>query len=150
LKKIVITSGYFDPLHIGHIECFRLARALGDRLIVIVNNNEQALLKKGREFMPCKERMEIVRSLRMVDEVIESIDTDPSVKWSLALLRKLHPHAELIFAKGGDRHTSEIPEAQTCRELCIRIVDGLGAKVQSSSYLTIKDPILTTEMRIEP
>ncbi len=75
-KIIVATSGYFDPLHVGHIECFEKAKALGDKLIVIVNTDEQAIMKKGFVFMPLKERMKIIESLKMVDKVIPSIDKD--------------------------------------------------------------------------
>ena len=78
-EKVVIASGYFDPLHVGHIEYLNLAKQLGDTLIVILNNREQAMLKKGDEFMPEKDRMEIIYHLDMVDEVIISCDKDPSV-----------------------------------------------------------------------
>ena len=74
--KIVVTSGYFDPLHIGHIECLELARQLGDKLIVIINNDLQAKLKKGKSFMNEKDRMKIISALRCVDEVFLSIDKD--------------------------------------------------------------------------
>ena len=125
--KIVVVSGYFDPIHRGHIEYFKRARALGDRLIVILNNDHQAVLKKGKPFMPFEDRRSIVESIRYVDEVFVSIDKDKSVCESLKALR---PH---IFAKGGDRFIEEIPEAAICRELGIEIIDGLGDKVQSSS-----------------
>ena len=129
---IVAASGYFDPLHIGHIEYLELAKKLGDRLIVIVNNDAQAALKKGKSFMPLKERMEIVKALRCVDEVIASIDKDKTVCKTLEALK---PD---IFAKGGDRTADEIPESSVCKELEIKIVDGLGAKIQSSSDLVSK------------
>ena len=125
--KIVVVSGYFDPIHRGHIEYFKRARALGDRLIVILNNDYQKVLKKGKPFMPFEDRRSIVESIRYVDEVFVSIDKDKSVCESLKALR---PH---IFAKGGDSFIEEIPEAAICRELGIEIIDGLGDKVQSSS-----------------
>ena len=127
---IVAASGYFDPVHIGHIEYLTLAKALGDKLIVIVNNEAQTIAKKGVEFMPIKERAEIIKALRCVDEVVISIDTDASVCKTLELIK---PD---IFAKGGDRYTYEIPETPVCQKLGIKIVDGLGAKIQSSSELT--------------
>lgn len=136
--KIIITSGYFDPLHIGHIELFNLSKKMGDKLIVIVNNDTQAALKKGRSFMPAEERMAIVQNLKPVDEVVLSIDTDRSVSKSLRMLRSQHPTDELIFTKGGDRQESEIPESATCKELNIKIVDGVGKKIQSSSWLINK------------
>jgi cytidyltransferase-like protein len=129
---VVVTSGYFDPLHVGHIECLELAKELGDKLVVIVNNDRQSIIKKGREFMPFKERVKIIKSLRVVDEVFESIDEDSSVCKSLAFL---HPQ---IFAKGGDRNIGNIPEKEVCDKYNIKIVDGLGAKIQASSELIKK------------
>ena len=129
-EKIVVASGYFDPLHIGHIEYLKLAKKLGDKLIVIINNDEQAKIKKGRHFMSEKERAEIVKSLKPVDEIFISIDKDKTVCKSLEFLK---PN---IFAKGGDRHAGEIPEAKICKELEIKIIDGFGKKIQSSSSLT--------------
>lgn len=128
-KIIVATSGYFDPIHVGHIECLEKAKALGDKLIVIINNDNQAILKKGKPFMPQEERAKIVAALKCVDEVFMSIDEDPTVCKSLATVK---PN---IFAKGGDRFNSEIPESEVCREHNIQMVDGLGEKIQSSSWL---------------
>jgi len=131
-EKIVAASGYFDPIHIGHIEYLQKAKALGDRLVVIVNNTKQAILKKGFEFMPFEERMKIVASLKCVDEIFPSIDEDKSVCKSL---EKIKPE---IFVKGGDRIVNNIPEKEICDKLNIRIIDGLGAKIQSSSELIKK------------
>jgi D-beta-D-heptose 7-phosphate kinase/D-beta-D-heptose 1-phosphate adenosyltransferase len=134
-KIIVAASGYFDPIHIGHIEYLKKAKELAGEngeLIVIVNNEKQAALKKGKEFMPFKERMEIVKALRCVDSVIGSIDEDPTVCKTLEMLK---PN---IFAKGGDRFSYEIPEAEICKKYGIKIIHGLGEKIQSSSSL-IKD-----------
>jgi D-beta-D-heptose 7-phosphate kinase/D-beta-D-heptose 1-phosphate adenosyltransferase len=134
-KIIVAASGYFDPAHIGHIEYLELAKKLGDKLIVIVNNDEQAILKKGKSFMPLAERMKIVQALRCVDEVFASIDKDKTVCKSIEAIK---PN---IFAKGGDRTADEIPEAAICKKHNIKIVDGLGAKIQSSSDLIEKAKI---------
>ncbi|MEK6898804.1 MAG: adenylyltransferase/cytidyltransferase family protein [Nanoarchaeota archaeon] len=131
-QTIVVASGYFDPAHIGHIEYLELAKKLGDKLIVIVNNDHQASLKKGKAFMPQEERLAIVKALRCVDEVFLSIDTDASVCKSLESIK---PH---IFAKGGDRFATEIPESSVCKKHGIKIIDGLGAKIQSSSDLVAK------------
>lgn len=125
----VVASGYFDPIHSGHIEYLEKARVMGDRLIVIINNDRQAILKKGYEFMPFKQRIEIVKAIRYVDEVFPSIDEDSTVCKSLEAVR---PD---IFAKGGDRFNYEIPEADICRKLGIMIFSGLGEKIQSSSHL---------------
>ena len=128
--KVVATSGYFDPLHIGHLECLELAKDLGDKLIVIVNSDLQAKLKKGESFMAETDRMKIISALKWVDEVFLSIDQDETQCESLKYLK---PH---IFAKGGDRMVNEIPEYQVCKELGIKIVDGLGKKIRSSSTFT--------------
>ncbi|MFH1325363.1 MAG: adenylyltransferase/cytidyltransferase family protein [archaeon] len=128
----VAVSGYFDPLHVGHIEYFELAKKLGDKLVVILNTDEQATKKKGFVFMPAKERKKIIESLKVVDEVFISIDEDKTVCKSLEAVK---PD---IFAKGGDRFSYEIPEAETCRKNNIKMVDSLGNKIQSSSDLVRK------------
>jgi cytidyltransferase-like protein len=128
--KVIATSGYFDPLHVGHIECLELAKQLGDKLIVIVNSDFQAKLKKGKLFMNQDDRMKIIASLKCVDEVFLSIDKDKS---QCETLKYLKPN---IFAKGGDRTSKEIPETKICKELGIKIIDGLGKKIRSSSELT--------------
>ena len=126
---IVAASGYFDPIHVGHIEYLEKAKSLGNKLIVIINNDTQAILKKGKPFMPEEERAKIVAALKSVDETFMSIDEDPTVCKSLAAIK---PN---IFAKGGDRFSNEIPEAKICNENNIQIIDGLGEKIQSSSSL---------------
>tara|TARA_Y100001970_G_C14170671_1_gene823942 strand:+ start:390 stop:797 length:408 start_codon:yes stop_codon:yes gene_type:complete len=128
--KVVVTSGYFDPLHIGHLECLELAKELGDKLIVIVNSDFQAKLKKGKSFMSEQDRMKIISSLKCVDEVFLSIDQD---KTQCKSLKYLKPD---IFAKGGDRLKGEIPEAKVCEDLGIKIIDRLGLKIRSSSSFT--------------
>ena len=131
-ETIVVVSGYFDPIHAGHIEYFKLAKELGDKLIVILNNDEQSKLKKGKYFMPLEERKEIVKAIRYVDDVFVSIDKDRTVCKSL---EKINPH---IFAEGGDRFSHEIPDAEICKKLGIKIIDGVGKKIQSSSELVHK------------
>ncbi|MBT4959047.1 MAG: adenylyltransferase/cytidyltransferase family protein [Flavobacteriaceae bacterium] len=128
--KRVAVSGYFDPIHIGHLEYLKLAKELGDKLVVIVNNNYQCALKKGKPFMDESDRVEIVRSLEMVDEVFLSIDKDKTV---CASLEEIKPD---IFANGGDRSTGEIPESSICKKYNIEMIDGLGDKIRSSSDLT--------------
>ena len=129
---IVAASGYFDPIHVGHIEYLEKAKKLGTKLIVILNTDEQAILKKGYVFMPLEERKKIIESLKFVDEVFTSIDKDKSVCKSLEAIK---PD---IFAKGGDRIVSNIPEADICNKHSIKIIDGLGEKLQSSSELVKK------------
>ena len=128
--KRVAVSGYFDPIHIGHLEYLKLAKELGDKLVVIVNNNYQCVLKKGKPFMDEFDRVEIVRCLEMVDEVFLSIDKDKTV---CASLEEIKPD---IFANGGDRSTGEVPESSICKKYNIEMIDGLGDKIRSSSDLT--------------
>ena len=135
-KKTAIVSGYFDPLHVGHIEYFKLAKEMADELIVIVNNHEQCMLKKGDEFMDEHDRLEIIFHLDMVDEALLSVDEDKTVCKSLELVAQFKPHAELTFCNGGDRHFGDIPESKVCSKLKIKMVDGLGEKIRSSSDMT--------------
>ena len=137
-KKVVITSGYFNPLHIGHINLIREAKKSGDFLVVIVNNDKQVKIKGGVPFMPEQERIEIIKALRYADEVILSIDEDESVIESLKMIAKLYPE-KLYFAKGGDRDAGNIPEKKVCDELNITIINNVGGdKIQSSSWLLAK------------
>ena len=135
-EKVVIVSGYFDPLHVGHLEYLQMASQLGDKLLVIVNNDEQAKLKKGESFMSEKDRMEIIYALECVDEVLISCDNDESVCKSIELAAQFKPMADLIFAKGGDRNFGEVPEVDVCEKLGIEMVDNLGEKIRSSSEYT--------------
>ena len=129
-KIWVAVSGYFDPIHVGHLEYLRMAKELGDSLVVIVNNNYQCKLKKGKHFMDENDRVEIVKALRFVDEVFLSVDKDRTVCKSL---EEIKPD---VFANGGDRATSEVPETPVCKKFNIKMVDGLGDKIRSSSSLT--------------
>ena len=129
IVKIAV-SGYFDPIHVGHLEYLKMAKSLGDILVVIVNNNHQCILKKGKFFMDENDRLEIVKAIKYVDEVVLSVDQDKTVCKSLELIR---PN---IFANGGDRSTDEVPETSVCKKYKIEMVDGLGEKIRSSSSLT--------------
>ena len=130
VKVKIAVSGYFDPIHVGHLEYLKMAKALGDFLVVIVNNNQQCVLKKGKFFMDEKDRLKIVKAIKYVDEVFLSVDDDRTVCKSLELIR---PN---IFANGGDRSTDEVPETSICKKYKIEMVDGLGEKIRSSSSLT--------------
>ena len=129
-KVKIAVSGYFDPIHVGHLEYLKMAKSLGDTLVVIVNNNHQCVLKKGKFFMDENDRLEIVKAIKYVDEVVLSVDQDKTVCKSLELIR---PN---IFANGGDRSTDEVPETSVCKKYKIEMVDGLGEKIRSSSSLT--------------
>ena len=128
--EVVAVSGYFDPIHVGHLEYLKMAKSLGDKLVVILNSDYQAGLKKGKSFMQEQDRLEIVQALRCVDEVFLSIDKDKSVCKSLEHLK---PD---IFANGGDRSLEEIPETAVMKKHNIEMVDGLGEKIRSSSEIT--------------
>ena len=124
-------SGYFDPFHVGHLEYLENAKKLGTKLIVIINNDEQAILKKGKPFMPCVERCRIIEALKCVDKVVPSIDRDRTVRATIAAIDPpLHK-----FCNGGDQFNDCIPEKEICDALKIDLVDGLGDKIQSSSWL---------------
>jgi cytidyltransferase-like protein len=132
MRRVMCVSGYFDPVHIGHLEYMERTKKLGDYLIVIVNNDHQANLKKGKSFMPEDERVEIIKSIKYVDEVILSIDHDRTVCKTLDSIDP-PPYA---FCNGGDQTNDKIPEAEICLKKRIILIDGLGNKIQSSSWLT--------------
>lgn len=137
MKKVIITSGYFNPIHVGHINLIREAKNLGDFLVVVVNNDQQVKLKGSFPFMPEKERLEIIRALKYADEVMLSIDKDETQAESLKHIAQKYG-GELYFAKGGDRNIDNIPESerQVCRQFGIKVVSQVGGeKVQSSSWL---------------
>jgi cytidyltransferase-like protein len=134
--KIVIVSGYFNPLHKGHIEYFNKSKEHGDKLYVIVNNDKQRELKGSKEFQDEDERIFIIQNLKMVDRVFLSIDTDRTVCQTIGMIHSLEdPSNELMFANGGDQLNDTIPERQICDWLGIKLIDGLGDKIQSSSWL---------------
>jgi len=130
MRKVVV-SGYFNPVHKGHLDMIHAAKRLGDYLIVIVNNDEQVKIKGSTPFMDEQERLAIVKALRGVDAAILSVDKDAAV---CETLKMLNPD---VFANGGDRkNTNDIPEAQVCNDLNIEMVFGVGgSKTQSSSTL---------------
>ncbi|MEL0008719.1 MAG: adenylyltransferase/cytidyltransferase family protein [Flammeovirgaceae bacterium] len=138
-KRIVIVSGYFNPLHKGHIEYFHKAKSYGDKLIVIVNNDIQRKIKGSKEFMSQEERIIIIKELRIVDEVFLSVDKDRSVCLTLEKISNIYTgDYKLTFANGGDQNNDIIPELEICKKNKIKLLDGLGDKIQSSSWL-IKD-----------
>lgn len=132
-KVVVAVCGGFDPIHVGHIRHFKAAKALGDELVVILNSDEWLSRKKGYVFMPYADRKEIIESIRYVCKVIPYVKHESG---SVAkTLEQLKPD---VFAKGGDRTITNIPqsEIETCRRLGIKIVEGVGGgKIESSSWL---------------
>lgn len=141
-QRASIVSGYFNPLHVGHLRMMEAARALTGRLIVIVNNDTQQMLKKGRIILPLDDRMEIVRALRVTDEAVVAIDEDSTVKRTLRAVRDEHPDAELIFANGGDRSSAaRIAEAGVCDELGIVLRFGVGGEEKADSSTRITEAL---------
>ena len=145
MKTIVITSGYFNPIHPWHIECLELCKELWDELRVIVNSDKQAKDKTGTSevFQDENFRSRVVGALKVVDETIISVDQDWSVCESIKYVNKLikekyGENTKVIFGKRGDRFAENIPEVAVCKELSIEIKDGLGKKICNSSEYRAK------------
>ena len=135
-KKVIIVSGYFNPLHKGHIEYFLNAKKHGDKLFVIVNSDYQRKIKGSKEFMKEDERVFILNQLKIVDKSFISIDKDRSVRETIKLIHnKYSLKYDLCFANGGDQTNDSIPEKPICKKLNISLIDKLGSKIQSSSWL---------------
>jgi cytidyltransferase-like protein len=138
-KKGIIVSGYFNPIHKGHIEYFNNAKALADELFVIVNNDHQRALKGSKEFQQEAERVFIVSNMKSVDHCVLSIDKDRTVCKTIENIAvDFRNDYELSFANGGDQNNNTIPERSICKLMGITLVDGLGDKIQSSSWLLKK------------
>ena len=137
--KAIIVSGYFNPLHKGHLELFEKAKASGDKLWVIVNSDLQRGLKGSKEFMLEDERLLLVSAIGIVDKAFISIDKDKTQCATLGdLADKYSGEFELYFANGGDQNNNLIPESPVCTENGIGLLEGLGDKIQSSSWLLKK------------
>ena len=139
MKKLVIVSGYFNPLHKGHLELFHRAKGYGHKLFVIVNSDHQRELKGSKEFQDEMERLMIIRNLRVVDYSMISIDKDKTQCATLKYLSDIYGgEYRLAFANGGDQSNDTIPETYVCIDNEIELIDGLGMKIQSSSWLLNK------------
>lgn len=139
--KLAIVSGGFDPVHVGHVELLQKAREKADSLFVIVNNDAFLERKKGKAFMPLKERIAIMQSFKGVELALESVDEDDTVCETLTWLSAAYKpkFEEIFFCNGGDRTSGEnTPEHEICLKVGIEPVYGLGDKIQSSSYLLKK------------
>lgn len=136
-KTLVIVSGYFNPIHKGHIEYLKRSKELGDFLYVIVNNEHQRELKGSKPFMIDEERKIVLESIRYVDKAMVAVDTERTVNESIKfIMNELGSEFNrYIFANGGDQNRSTIGETKLCEELGIELADGLGDKIQSSSWL---------------
>ena len=137
--KAIIVSGYFNPLHKGHLELFQKAKTKGDTLWVIVNSDLQRALKGSKAFMDQDERLMIVKAIGIVDKALVSIDKDKTQCATLAYLADKYSSVyQLYFANGGDQNNDSIPEISICREVGIVLLEGLGDKIQSSTWLLKK------------
>lgn len=139
-KKAVIVSGYFNPIHKGHLELLRKANEFSDDYVIaIVNSDLQRELKGSKEFQDENERLEIVSSIRYVGVAMISKDLD---RTQIETIKHVHNEYgqdwELYFANGGDQNNDSIPESEVCNKLDIKLLDGLGDKIQSSSWLLKK------------
>lgn len=133
---VVAVSGYFNPLHVGHLEMIQMAKKLGDKLVVIVNNDKQVKLKNRVPFMSEKDRLKIVGALRDVDKVVLAIDDYKWPNGEIPVIKTLAKVKPNIFANGGDRHNIvNVPEYEICKKLNIKLVDGLGKKIRASSQM---------------
>jgi D-beta-D-heptose 7-phosphate kinase/D-beta-D-heptose 1-phosphate adenosyltransferase len=138
MKRIVLITGGFDPLHSGHIAYIKAARELGDSLVIGVNSDEWLRRKKGQEFMPWEERATIISALQDVDRVINFDDSDNSAKDAIRKTRAIYPNAQIVFANGGDRTKTNIPEMDILEEMLhVEFVFGVGGedKKNSSSWI---------------
>lgn len=133
--KRVIVSGYFNPLHIGHLTMIESAKAMGDQVIVIVNNDKQQVLKKGKVIINEQDRLRLVEALKAVDEVVLSIDTDRTVCETLHQIATRYPEDELVFGNGGDQTAGVIPETTVCEKNGIELVFGLAPIADSSTRI---------------
>lgn len=137
--KVIIVSGYFNPIHKGHLELFEKAKTKGDELWVIVNSDLQRKLKGSKAFMEEDERLLIINAVKHVEKALISIDKDKTQCATLAYLADSYiKDYELYFANGGDQNNESIPEANVCKDKGIGLIDGLGDKIQSSSWLLNK------------
>lgn len=129
--KIIIESGYFNPLHGGHLDMIEAGKKMGDMLVMVVNNDTQQLLKKGKIILDQDNRMRLMRALRDIDEVVLSVDEDPTQIKTLEMLAKKYEGHELVFANGGDRDSEKaIPEADVAHKYGIELVFGVGTDVR--------------------
>ncbi len=135
-----IVSGYFSPLHVGHLDLIEGAAELADELFVIVNNNAQQEMKKGKIIIDEQDRLRVVNALRMVNHAIVAVDTDRTVSASLVHLAESFPEYQLIFANGGDRIPDFVPEAEACKKHSIEMAFGVGGdeKADSSSRINVE------------
>jgi len=145
VRRVAIVSGYFNPLHIGHLDMMEAARSLGDALVVIVNNDAQQVLKKGKVITEETDRLRIVNALRVADAALVAVDEDATVAASLETIHAAYPDVELVFCNGGDRSPDGDPvptaEAGVCERLGISMTWGVGGESKADSSSRINDEL---------
>ena len=139
-SKAVIVSGYFSPIHTGHLDMIEAAAELGDEVIVIVNNNAQQVMKKGKVIIDEADRLRIVQALSLVDHALIAVDEDRTVSASLEKVADDFSDRTLVFANGGDRKPEFVPEAAVCEAHNIELRFGVGGdnKADSSSRINVE------------
>jgi cytidyltransferase-like protein len=139
-KTLVIVSGYFNPIHEGHLEYLNRSKALGDFLYVIINNDLQRELKGSKPFLTENQRRTILKNIKAVDDVIIAIDENKFVDKTIEFIYKeeAYKYDRILFTNGGDQTAETIGEKAVCERLGIEMVFGLGDKIQSSSWLLNK------------
>lgn len=140
--KIGIVSGFFNPLHGGHLDMIEAAREMSDRLVVIVNNDVQQVMKKDKVILPEENRARLIRALRAVDEVDIAIDQDPTVVKSLEAIAQRYSNDTLVFMNGGDRDSEkEVPETEVCHRYGIDMLFGVGGAEKTDSSTRINQAL---------
>lgn len=145
VRHAAIVSGYFNPMHVGHLDMMEAARGMADALVVIVNNDRQQLLKKGRVITTEDDRLRIVSALRVADAALVAVDEDGSVAASLEAIHAAYPGIELTFCNGGDRSPDGDPvptaEAGVCERLGITMTWGVGGESKADSSSRINEAL---------
>lgn len=140
--KTVIVSGFFNPLHGGHLDMIEAAAAMGDRLVVIVNNDVQQVMKKDKVILDEQNRLRLINALRYTDEAMIALDDDPTVIKSLQAIAQKYPDDKLVFANGGDRDSEkEVPETEVCHQNGIEMVFGVGGDNKADSSTRINQAL---------
>jgi cytidyltransferase-like protein len=145
VRRAAIVSGYFNPLHVGHLDMMEAARSLADALVVIVNNDAQQVMKKGRVITTEADRLRIVEALSVTDAALVAVDDDGAVAASLAVIHAAYPGVELVFCNGGDRSALGDPvpsaEAAVCERLGIEMAWGVGGETKADSSSRINEAL---------
>lgn len=140
--KVVIVSGFFNPLHGGHLDMIEAAAEMGDKLVVIVNNDVQQVQKKDKIILDETNRARLLAALRVVDEVVVAIDQDMTCIKTIEQVARAHAGDELIFANGGDRDSAKVvPEAGVCQEYDIAMHFGVGGNNKADSSTRINQAL---------